>query len=80
MGEGGRCLPHARCAPCPSLPHPTTPPSPTRLAQVHLGLLEGRATHVVWPPSRMGRIKASMEAGKLIEVSEASPEAGAGYG
>lgn len=24
--------------------------------QVHLGLLEGRATHVVWPPWRWGRV------------------------
>lgn len=26
------------------------------LVQVHLGLLEGRVSHIVWPPTRMGRV------------------------
>jgi len=34
---------------------------------VHLGLLEGRATHVVWPPSRMQRLPPYVPPGRVVE-------------
>eukprot|EP00798_Chlamydomonas_sp_ICE-L_P013407 gene13406-19258_t len=33
---------------------------------VHLGLLEGRATFILWPPSRAGWIKAVLPEDKLL--------------
>ncbi|KAF8071075.1 IMMP2L [Scenedesmus sp. PABB004] len=35
---------------------------------VHLGLLEGRVTHVVWPPERMGRVAARPQPERLLST------------
>ena len=31
------------------------------VVQIPLGLLQGRVTHIVWPPSRWGRVRSSLE-------------------
>ncbi len=33
---------------------------------VHLGLLEGRAVCVVWPPHRIGLVRSELPKGKVI--------------
>lgn len=38
-------------------------------AQVHLGLLEGRVTHVLWPPSHFRRVATYVPRGKLAELA-----------
>lgn len=60
----------------PLAPRPCPRPAPTvptcmRL-QVHLGLLEGRVTHVVWPPWRWGEVARWYPADKLI-VEDTGP-------
>lgn len=40
------------------------------LVQVHLGLLEGRVTHVLWPPSRFGRVAVQEEPGRLLSTQD----------
>jgi hypothetical protein len=49
--------------------HLDTPPR-----QVHLGLLEGRVTHIIWPPRRMGRVAAAPCSERVV------PRAGEGEG
>eukprot|EP00879_Flechtneria_rotunda_P006819 GHRR01007163.1.p1 GENE.GHRR01007163.1~~GHRR01007163.1.p1 ORF type:complete len:169 (+),score=19.12 GHRR01007163.1:226-732(+) len=36
---------------------------------VSLGLLEGRVTYIVWPPSRMGRLAVQHPAGRLLQTN-----------
>jgi hypothetical protein len=38
------------------------------LLQVHLGLLEGRVTHIVWPPARMGRVAVQEQPARLLQT------------
>lgn len=38
------------------------------LSQVHLGLLEGRVTHILWPPQRMQRVRPHVPLGRVIEA------------
>jgi len=33
---------------------------------VHLGLLEGRVTHIVWPPRRFRRVESRCPPGRLL--------------
>lgn len=40
----------------------------TCLLQVHLGLLEGRVTHIVWPPARMGRVAVQEQPARLLQT------------
>ena len=49
-------------------------------AQVHLGLLEGRALAVIWPPSRMGWVDEFVPAGKLVSIDDKSQGATGGQG
>ncbi len=39
------------------------------VVQVHLGLLEGRVTHVLWPPSRCRRVATYVPRGKLADFA-----------
>jgi hypothetical protein len=43
--------------------------------QVHLGLLEGRVTHVVWPPWRVGRVQAWNVEDRIAATAEAGQDA-----
>jgi hypothetical protein len=36
--------------------------------QVALGLLEGRVTHIVWPPSRIGRVAVQPQPQRLLST------------
>lgn len=36
--------------------------------QIHLGLMEGRVTHVVWPPSQARRVANRRQAHRLVKV------------
>lgn len=40
--------------------------------QVHLGLLQGRVTYVVWPPSRIGRVDSSLPAHRVLVEEDSS--------
>lgn len=40
------------------------------LMQVHLGLLEGRVTHIVWPPGRMGRLAVQPQPDRLLQLDK----------
>jgi hypothetical protein len=42
------------------------------MAQVHLGLLQGRVTYVVWPPSRIGRVDSSLPAHRVLVEDDSS--------
>lgn len=46
--------------------------SRTMYGPVHVGLLEGRATHVVWPPWRFSRVPEYVPEGRLL-VQRATP-------
>jgi hypothetical protein len=39
--------------------------------QVHMGLLEGRVAYIVWPPSRMRRVKPACPPGRLLHAAGA---------
>ena len=39
---------------------------------VHLGLIEGRAVCIVWPPSRMGLVRNELPLGKVVVRGGAS--------
>ncbi len=43
-----------------------------RSVQVHLGLLQGRVTYVVWPPSRIGRVDSSLPAHRVLVEDDSS--------
>mmetsp|Transcript_6454 Transcript_6454/g.14333 ORF Transcript_6454/g.14333 Transcript_6454/m.14333 type:complete len:174 (+) Transcript_6454:183-704(+) len=47
---------------------PHSADSRSMFGPVHLGLLEGRAVCVVWPPSRMCMLSRHVPPGKVIEV------------
>jgi inner membrane protease subunit 2 len=34
--------------------------------QIPLGLMKGRVTHVVWPPSRFGRVPSHLPEGRVL--------------
>lgn len=38
--------------------------------QVHLGLLEGRVSHIVWPPTRMGRVPVMPQPQRILHTDE----------
>jgi inner membrane protease subunit 2 len=40
---------------------------------IHLGLLEGRATHVVWPPGRARRLADAMPPHRLLDTGRSAP-------
>jgi inner membrane protease subunit 2 len=40
---------------------------------IHLGLLEGRATHVVWPPGRARRLEGAMPPHRLLDSGRSAP-------
>ena len=42
------------------------------LAQVPLALIEGRVTHVLWPPSRVRPLKAHNPAGRILMQNPAA--------
>ncbi|GAX72811.1 hypothetical protein CEUSTIGMA_g266.t1 [Chlamydomonas eustigma] len=44
--------------------------SRTSYGPVHLGLLEGRALCVIWPPSRMGWVNGELPPGKVLTTSK----------
>eukprot|EP00878_Enallax_costatus_P026389 GHUV01028321.1.p1 GENE.GHUV01028321.1~~GHUV01028321.1.p1 ORF type:complete len:168 (+),score=18.52 GHUV01028321.1:205-708(+) len=43
--------------------------SKSAFGPVHLGLLEGRVTHIVWPPSRIGRVEVKGQPGRLLHTN-----------
>ncbi|KAK9820562.1 hypothetical protein WJX72_011658 [[Myrmecia] bisecta] len=43
--------------------------SRSKYGPVPLGLIEGRVTHVIWPPSRIGRITAALPPGRLLATN-----------
>ncbi|GLC43380.1 hypothetical protein PLESTF_000427300 [Pleodorina starrii] len=43
---------------------------------VHLGLLEGRVTHVIWPPWRIGAVRRWYPADRLIVEADSSSGSG----
>lgn len=66
--EGARpVLPTAECA-CRICP----------CEQVHLGLMEGRVTYVVWPPWRIGAVQRVYDEDKLVWRHEQSRGGGGG--
>ncbi|KAG2495595.1 hypothetical protein HYH03_006195 [Edaphochlamys debaryana] len=46
--------------------------SRTMYGPVHLGLMEGRVTHIIWPPWRMGSVGRWLPAEKLIVQDDRS--------
>lgn len=36
--------------------------------QVHVGLLEGRVSHIVWPPARMGRVAVLPQPERILHT------------
>jgi inner membrane protease subunit 2 len=52
--------------------------SRTAFGPVHLGLLEGRVSHIVWPPSRVGRVAVAPQPQRVLEADSGAWEAGDG--
>jgi inner membrane protease subunit 2 len=44
--------------------------SKTAYGPVHLGLLEGRVSHIVWPPARAGRVPVQPQPQRLLHTQE----------
>jgi hypothetical protein len=42
-----------------------------------MGLLEGRVTHVVWPPGRLGRVASVCPPGRILHTAAADKAAAA---
>lgn len=40
--------------------------------QVHLGLFEGRVSHIVWPPARMGRVPVLPQPERILQTDAAA--------
>ncbi len=49
------------------------------LLQVHLGLLEGRVSHIVWPPSRMGRVEVLPQPERILHSDTGADGVSKGY-
>ncbi|WIA11859.1 hypothetical protein OEZ85_011945 [Tetradesmus obliquus] len=47
---------------------PMSGDSKSAFGPVHLGLLEGRVTHIVWPPARMGRVAVQEQPARLLQT------------
>eukprot|EP00850_Spirogloea_muscicola_P015388 SM000117S25508 [mRNA] locus=s117:199314:200425:+ [translate_table: standard] len=43
-----------------------TVPGSFDVAQVPLALIEGRVTHIVWPPQRIGRVESHLPEGRVL--------------
>jgi hypothetical protein len=61
-----------RCHTTSRLPRAPQRTAPTPVAQVHLGLLQGRAAYVVWPPSRVGRVESCVPANRVVIEEDGS--------
>lgn len=46
--------------------------SKTAYGPVHVGLLEGHVSHIVWPPSRMGRVAVLPQPERILETERAA--------
>eukprot|EP00775_Hariotina_reticulata_P006100 gene6100-6338_t len=44
--------------------------SKSAFGPVSLGLLEGRVTHIVWPPSRIGRVAVQPQPGRVLSTAD----------
>jgi inner membrane protease subunit 2 len=40
----------------------------TLYLQVPMGLLQGRVTHIIWPPQRIGRVDRKMPEGRIMPL------------
>ena len=36
--------------------------------QIPLGLVQGRVTHIIWPPSKIGQVERKMPEGRMHKV------------
>jgi hypothetical protein len=52
---------------------------PLLLLQVHLGLLEGRVSHIVWPPARMGRVAVVPQPERILHTDADTAGISQGY-